>query len=79
MEQIKRPFMYKSRIIRKRFLQFCRIHKLSPEEMLYGCCEGKISNFPYWYVDYLNKTKMEIRNRMKTGVINKLEMKDIWS
>ena len=69
---------YKYTAIRKRFLQFCRRYKVSPEEML-GYCEGRLSNFPYWYVDYLNYTRAEIRNRVKTGVVHEIKLCDVWS
>lgn len=54
--------------------RFCDIHNISYEDMLYGCCEGKLSNFPIWYVSYLNRVRMEIKNRMKTGVVHKIEV-----
>lgn len=68
---------YKRSVINKRFLQFCKRYKVNPEDML-GYCEGRLSNFPYWYVDYINKTRNEIRNRIKTGVVHKIELSEIW-
>lgn len=69
---------YKYTAIRKRFLQFCRRYKISPEELL-SYCEGRLSNFPYWYVDYLNYTRNEIRNRIKTGVVHEIKLSEVWS
>lgn len=69
---------YKYTAIRKRFLQFCKRNNISPEDLLYGCCEGRLSNFPQWYVDYLNTTRNEIRNRIKTGVYHKIEITEVW-
>ena len=69
---------YKYTAIRKRFLQFCRRNKVSPEEML-GYCEGRLSNFPYWYVDYINYTRKEIQNRIRTGNVNAIKLSDVWS
>lgn len=68
---------YKYTVIRKRFLQFCRKNNVSPEDML-AYCEGKLSNFPNWYVDYINYVRAEIRNRIKTGTIKKLDLSEVW-
>lgn len=73
-----KEYTYKYTVIRKRFLQFCRKHNASPEEIL-SYCEGSLRNFPYWYVDYLNCIKKELKNRIRTGTINKIELKDVWS
>lgn len=70
---------YKERVIYRRLIVFCRNNRLSPDEFLYDCCEGRISNFPQWYVDYINYVRAEMRNRMKTGIYNKINVKDIWS
>lgn len=73
-----KPKTYKYTVLRKRFLQFCKKNRVSPEEML-SYCEGRITNFPYWYVDYINYTRNEVNNRIRTGIVNKIELKDIWS
>ena len=77
MEQIKRPFIYKNRIIRKRFLQFCRRYRINPEELL-AMCEGRLSNFPYWYSDYLRYLQKITQERIRTGVITKMNFNDVW-
>jgi len=69
---------HKYTLIRKRFLQFCKKNNVNPEDML-GYCEGRLSNFPYWYADYIKYTRNEIRNRIKTGVVNAVKLEDIWS
>mgnify|MGYP007038279725 CR=1 FL=1 len=63
---------------RKRFLQFCRKHNISPMDLL-SYCEGRLGNFPYWYVDYLNYTRNEIKNRIRTGVVKQIKYEDVWS
>ena len=70
---------YKYTALYRRFTLFCQANKINPEDLLYGCCEGRLSNFPRWYVDYINYTRAEIRNRVKTGVVKKIDYKDIWS
>lgn len=69
---------YKYTAIRKRFLQFCKKNRANPEDVL-SYCEGSLNNFPRWYVDYLNYTRKEIRNRIRTGVINPIKLEDVWS
>jgi len=69
---------YKYSVVRKRFLQFCKKYKANPEDVL-GYCEGRLSNFPQWYVDYLNCMRNEIRNRIKTGIYKDIRLEDIWS
>ena len=70
---------YKDRVIYRQIVKFCKARKISVEEVLYGCCEGRLSNFPYWYVDYINKYRSEIQNRIKTGVSKRFDYKDVWS
>lgn len=69
---------YKFTVIRKRFLQFCRRYNANPEDVL-GYCEGSLSNFPRWYIDFITYTRVEIRNRVKTGVVNPIRLEDVWS
>jgi len=63
---------------RKRFLQFCKKNKADPQEIL-GYCEGKLSNFPFWYADYTKYVKNELKRRIRTGIVTKIEMRDVWS
>ena len=70
---------YKDRIIYRRLVIFCKNNKLNPDEFLYDCCEGRIRNFPQWYVDYINYVRAEMRDRMRTGVFHKINVRDIWS
>ena len=68
---------YSDSAIKRRFLSFCKVHNANPEDVL-GYCEGKLSNFPYWYCDYLRYCRNEILRRIKTGVNNKIDMKEVW-
>lgn len=69
---------YKYSFIRKKFLQFCRKNNINPQELL-SCCEGRVSNFPFWYVDYQRYIQNEIKNRVRTGVVTKFNYRDVWS
>lgn len=68
---------YKRSLIRKRFLQFCRRYNVNPEDLL-SYCEGRLSNFPYWYSDYIRITRNEVKNRINTGVYKKIELSEVW-
>ena len=70
---------YKYSAISRNFRRFCDRNNISYEDMLYGCCEGRISNFPRWYCDYLKYIKHEIRKRIKTGIAHKIDVYDVWS
>ena len=62
----------------RRFLQFCRRYNANPEDVL-SYCEGRLSNFPYWYADYLRYTKNTIKERIKTGKYERIRFEDVWS
>jgi len=68
----------KDSLVKRRFLQFCKRYNVSPEDLL-SYCEGRISNFPYWYADYLKYTRNEIKNRINNGICKKIELQDVWS
>ena len=69
---------YRYSALYRKFSVFCKKNNVSQDEVL-SYCEGRLSNFPYWYVDYINKTRAEIKNRLKTGVYHKVNLQDVWS
>lgn len=68
---------YKYSVIKRRFLQFCRRNNISPEDLL-AMCEGRVSNFPYWYADYVNKFSETVRYRILTGDKSKFTLDNVW-
>lgn len=68
----------KRRVLIKNFNRFCRVHNVDPQELL-GLCEGRLSNFPYWYVDYINYVRKSMQDRIRTGEVHKLSIYEVWS
>ena len=68
---------YKYSVIKRRFLQFCRRNNISPEDLL-AMCEGRVSNFPYWCADYVNKFSETVRYRILTGDKSKFTLDNVW-
>lgn len=71
-------YNYKYSAIGRNFRRFCEKNNIPYEDLLYRCCEGKISNFPKWYVNYLKYVRSEIRHRIKTGVVHQIDYQDVW-